>query len=150
MTFDPSLSLDDLNKLGQGNLISHLSIKFTAIRPDSLVASMPVDHRTKQPYGILHGGASLALSETLGSAGSWLIIDKDSQDAVGLEINANHLRAVESGTITGEAHALHLGRRTHVWSIHIRQGERLICVSRHTVMVIEKGKDGLLESLSPK
>ena len=100
---------------------------------------MPVDERTKQPYGLLHGGASCALAETIGSVGSHLVVDPDKLMCVGLEINANHLRSVKSGWVTATAKALHLGGSTHVWDIKIHDdNQKLICVSRLTVAIIKK------------
>jgi 1,4-dihydroxy-2-naphthoyl-CoA hydrolase len=98
---------------------------------------MPVDHRTRQPYGLLHGGASVALAETLGSVASAFVVDRRQYNAVGLEINANHLRGVREGFVTGIARPLHLGKTTHVWDIRIYdEKEKLVCVSRLTVAII--------------
>ena len=100
---------------------------------------MPVDHRTKQPYGLLHGGASVALAETLGSIGSALVVDQSKFNCVGLEINANHLRSVRDGFVTGIARPIHIGASTHVWDIRITdQRDKLVCISRLTVAVIKK------------
>lgn len=130
-------SLDDLNRMGEGNLLEHLGIRFVEIGDDYLVATMPVDYRTQQPFGLLHGGASVALAESMGSVGSHLCIDTERYYCVGLEINANHLRAVRSGSVKGVARPLHLGRRTQVWDIRIYdEQERLVCVSRLTLAVL--------------
>ena len=128
--------LDQLNTLSRGTAIEALGIVFTAAGDDWLQATMPVDARTRQPYGLLHGGASVLLAETLGSSAGNLCVAQ-GQVCVGLEINANHLRAVRSGQVTGTARALHVGGRTQVWQIHIEDGRgRLCCVSRLTLAVV--------------
>lgn len=120
---------------------SFLDIVFTEFTPQSLTATMPVDTRTTQPWGILHGGASVVLAETLGSYASSLVIDLDQFMPVGLEINANHLRPVSQGLVKGVCHSIHLGRKTHVWDIKIYdQNQKLACISRLTVAIIEKNK----------
>lgn len=125
-----------LNALGRNTMGDHLGILFTEIGDDFLKATMPVDHRTKQPYGLLHGGASCVLAETIGSVASALVIDPLNQKCVGLEINANHIRAVRDGIVTAIAKPLHLGATTHVWDIRITDPqERLVCISRLTVAV---------------
>jgi len=132
-----STSLDALNALSRGTAMEPLGIKFTEIGADYLRATMPVDARTHQPFGLLHGGASVLLAETLGSTAGALCVS-DSHRVVGLEINANHLRAVRSGIVTGTARAVHLGRSTQVWEIRIEDAEgRLVCISRLTVAVIQ-------------
>jgi uncharacterized protein (TIGR00369 family) len=101
---------------------------------------MPVDARTVQPYGLLHGGASVALAETLGSTGAAMCVDAAEYQVVGQEINANHVRAARSGLVTGTARAVHLGGRTHVWSIEIvNDSQKLLCISRITMAVIKRG-----------
>lgn len=116
-----------------------LGIGFTEIGDNYLKARMPVDNRTRQPYGLLHGGASAALAETLGSVASALVIDQSQYDCVGLEINANHIRGVKEGYVFGTAIPLHIGRSTHVWDIKIYDDrEKLVCVSRLTVAIIRK------------
>jgi uncharacterized protein (TIGR00369 family) len=131
-------TLDELNA-PSGTMIAHLGIKFTEIGPDYLRGTMPVDDRTRQPYGLLHGGASVALAETLGSMASSMSVDAEFQ-CVGQEINANHVRAARSGLVTGTAKAAHLGGRTHVWTIDIvNEAGKLVCVSRLTVAVIKRG-----------
>ncbi|MGO1540667.1 MAG: hotdog fold thioesterase [Luteimonas sp.] len=113
-----------------------LGIVFTEIGPDFLRATMPVDARTHQPYGLLHGGASALLAETLGSTAGMLCVD-EGRGCVGIEVNANHLRAVRSGIVTGTARPLHVGRSTQVWEIRIEDaGGRLVCVSRLTLAVV--------------
>jgi 1,4-dihydroxy-2-naphthoyl-CoA hydrolase len=122
------------------SLPKHLGIEFTEIGADFLRGRMPVDDRTKQPYGILHGGASVALAETLGSTAAGLAVDPDKYRVVGQEINANHVRAVSEGFVIGTARPHHIGRRSHVWEIRIAdEQERLVCISRLTMFVLEKG-----------
>jgi len=124
--------------LGAG-LMQHLGIQITAIGDDWIAATMPVDARTRQPAGLLHGGASAALAETIGSIGAYLCIDRDRYELVGTEINASHLRAVPSGYVTGTARPLRIGRRQHVWQIDITDEQgRLNCVSRLTMAILEK------------
>lgn len=128
--------LEQLNTLSRGTAIEALGIVFTAAGGDWMQATMPVDARTRQPYGLLHGGASVLLAETLGSSAGNLCV-AEGQVCVGLEINANHLRAVRTGIVTGTARPLHVGGRTQVWEIHI-EDERgwLCCVSRLTLAVV--------------
>jgi 1,4-dihydroxy-2-naphthoyl-CoA hydrolase len=133
------VSLDELQKLRRNSMVEHLDIQMTEIGPDFLRGTMPVDHRTVQPYGILHGGASVALAETLGSMAANLCVDAKTRACVGQEINANHLRQVTSGRITGTARPFHLGTRSQVWQIEIRdERERLVCISRLTMAVIDR------------
>ncbi|HTJ16430.1 MAG TPA: hotdog fold thioesterase [Steroidobacteraceae bacterium] len=121
------------------SLPKHLGIEFTEIGADFLRGRMPVDERTKQPYGILHGGASVALAETLGSTAAGLVVDPDKYRVVGQEINANHVRAVSNGFVIGTARPHHVGKRSHVWEIRITdEQERLVCISRLTMFVLEK------------
>ena len=128
-------TLDEINA-SSGTLISHLGIRFTEIGADFLRGTMPVDGRTTQPYGLLHGGASVALAETLGSMGAGMSVDAEYL-VVGQEINANHVRAVSSGLVTGTARPLHIGGRTHVWTIEIvNEAGKLVCASRLTMAVI--------------
>ena len=137
MVFRAPVSLDELNGLSRNTLIEHLGIVFTAAGEDWLRATMPVEPRTRQPYGLLHGGASVVLAETLGSSAGNLCLDTRVQMAVGLEINANHLRAVRQGVVTGTARALHVGRSTQVWEIRIEDERgRAVCVSRLTLAVV--------------
>lgn len=131
--------VDDLNAYQRETLVSHLGIRYTQVGEDFLSASMPVDARTKQPAGILHGGASVALAETLGSTGANMVLDRDKQLAVGLEINANHIRAMREGMVHGTARPLHIGGSTQVWEIRIKdEKDRLVCVSRITMAVLDK------------
>ncbi len=137
MIFRAPVCLDELNALGRGTLIEHLGIVFTGAGEDWVQATMPVEPRTRQPYGLLHGGASVVLAETLGSSAGNLCLDTRQQMAVGLEINANHLRAVREGTVTGTARAVHVGRSTQVWDIRIEDARgRAVCVSRLTLAVV--------------
>jgi 1,4-dihydroxy-2-naphthoyl-CoA hydrolase len=129
----------DLNQLSKGTMAEVLDITFTEIGDNYLKASMPVDNRTRQPYGLLHGGASAALAETIGSVASSLCIDTEKQICVGIEINCNHIRGKKDGLITATAEALHIGSTTHVWDIKIRdEREKLVCVSRLTVAILKK------------
>jgi len=134
--FRQAITLEQLNALSKDTAIESLGIAFTEIGTDYVRATMPVDARTHQPYGLLHGGASVLLAETLGSMAGGLCV-AEGQAVVGIEINANHVRGVRSGLVTGTARALHVGRNTHVWEIRI-EDERghLVCVSRITLAVI--------------
>ena len=136
-------TLDALNESMVGTLGEVLGIVVTRIGPDHLSGTMPVDRRTIQPYGLLHGGASVALAETLGSLGASLSIDPQRQICVGQEINANHVRAMREGTVTGTARPLHLGARSQVWDIRIvDEAQRLVCVARLTMAVLERRPPG--------
>lgn len=137
--FRKDVTPESLNKLGENTLSDLLGIRFTAIGDDFLEATMPVDKRTHQPFGLLHGGASVALAETMGSVAGSCCIDVDKQMCVGLEINANHLRGVREGFVKGITKPIHLGKKTHVWEIRIlNQKEELICISRITLAVLDK------------
>ena len=130
-------SLEGANKISKNTLVEHVGIEFTEIGHDWIKASMPVDKRTHQPMGLLHGGASVALAETLGSTGANLACD-EGYAGVGLEINANHIRGVRSGHVHGTAKAVHIGRTTHVWSIEIVDDEgKMVCLSRLTMAIIK-------------
>lgn len=136
--FDPAFSLAHLEGLGANTMGEHLGIEWTEVGPDYIKARMPVDHRTKQPYGLLHGGASVALAETLGSVGAAMTVDPARYIAVGMEINANHVRSVREGYVTGIARPLHKGGTTQVWEIRIEDGKgKLICISRLTVAILK-------------
>lgn len=139
MVFREPVSIDVLNGLSRGNMLEHLGIAFTAAGEDWLSATMPVDARTRQPYGLLHGGASVVLAETLGSSAGNLCVDPATHLCVGVEINANHIRAVTAGLVTGTARALHVGRSLQVWEIGIadEQGRR-VCASRLTLAVVPR------------
>jgi 1,4-dihydroxy-2-naphthoyl-CoA hydrolase len=133
------ITIADLNKMSANTMVSNIGIEFLAIGPDFITAKMPVDARTIQPYGLLHGGATVALAETLGSVAAHASIDASKYMAVGLEINANHVKSIRSGYVYGKAYPLHVGKRTHVWEIKIRnEAEELISISRITVSIIEK------------
>ncbi len=135
--FDKTISIERIKDLGKDSMAGFLGMEWNEIGEDYLRLSMSVNERTTQVYGILHGGASCALAETVGSVASALVIDQDKFYCVGLEINANHIRSVRSGLVIGTATPLHLGRTTHVWDIKIRdEMQKLVCVSRHTVAII--------------
>ena len=137
--FPDYIELEVLNNMSEGCMVAHLGIEFTEVGPDYLVATMPVDHRTKQPMGLLHGGASVALAETMGSVGATLCIDLNKQHAVGLEINTNHIKSARSGFVTGRATAIHIGRGTQVWSIEIKnENEELVAISRITMAILDR------------
>lgn len=137
------LPLETLNAGGKGTLMGPLGIEFTEIGEDFVRGTMPVDARTHQPYGLLHGGASVALAETLGSMGANMCVDSTRYLCVGQEINANHLKSVRSGRVTGTARPLHVGMRSQVWSIEIvNDSGALVCVSRLTVAVIQRPEAG--------
>lgn len=136
--FNPEMTVAAINQMNAGTLVANLGIEFTEIGDDFMRARMPVDSRTLQPYGLLHGGASIALAETLGSLASTALIDLSMQTVVGLDINGNHLRPVRSGFVIGTVRPIHIGRRTHVWEIHIEdENERLVNISRLTMMVLD-------------
>lgn len=131
-------SIEKLQERHKDTLINHLDIRLTEIGEDYLCGEMPVDHRTVQPMGILHGGASVALAETLGSVAANLVVDREKKACVGLEINANHLKSVRSGKVIGTARPVHIGSSTQVWSIEIRnEAGQLTCISRITMAVLD-------------
>lgn len=139
MVFLSRPSLDQLNFTREETMVNHLGIVFTGIGDDFLEATMPVDHRTKQPMGLLHGGANVALAETLGSVASSLTIDLEKKSCVGLEINANHVRSVKEGKVKGIAKPIHLGKSTQIWEIKIfNEAEQLCCISRITMAILDK------------
>lgn len=139
MLFKDNLDLDFLNNLGKNSMVDFLGIKFTKIGDDFLEATMPVNERTKQPMGLLHGGANMVLAETLGSVASTLMTDPDKQYCVGLEINANHLKSVASGIVRGVTQPIHVGKKTQVWEIKIfSEKDELTCISRITLAVLDK------------
>ena len=134
--FRRTIALDALNALSRGTAMEPLGIAFTEIGPDYLRGTMPVDARTRQPYGLLHGGASVLLAETLGSTAGGLCVD-EGQGVVGIEINANHLIGVREGLVTGTARPLHVGRSTQVWEIRIEDAAgKPVCISRITLAVL--------------
>ncbi|OJW85266.1 MAG: hypothetical protein BGO69_06510 [Bacteroidetes bacterium 46-16] len=133
------LSLKMLNAQSADTMAEALGIEFTEIGDDHLCATMPVNKTTKQPYGLLHGGASAALAETIGSVASWLCIDREMEICTGIEINCNHVRGKTKGIVTARAEPLHIGAKTHVWDIKIRdEKDKLVCVSRLTVAILKK------------
>lgn len=132
-------TLEELRNLNQNTLTSYIGIQLTEIGPDFLKGTMPVDHRTVQPMGIVHGGASVALAETLGSIAANMVVNTAEKVCVGLEINANHVRSASSGTITGIAQPLHLGSSTQVWTIQMSNDKgQLTCTSRITMAVLQR------------
>jgi 1,4-dihydroxy-2-naphthoyl-CoA hydrolase len=137
--FNKQLSLEEIKPLGKDTMGEYIGIEWTELGENYIKAKMPVDHRTKQPYGLLHGGASCVLSETIGSVASAMVVDHSKFVCVGLEINANHVRSARSGFVTGIATPLHLGSNTHVWDIKIYDEiQKLVCVSRLTVAIIPR------------
>jgi 1,4-dihydroxy-2-naphthoyl-CoA hydrolase len=139
MIFKTTVDLTTINKLGLNSLVSHLDIEFVEAGEDFLTARMPVDDRTRQPFGILHGGASAALAESVGSVAATLCLDLSQYSVVGLEINANHLKPVKDGYVYGTARPVHVGHRTHVWEIRITdEAQKLVCISRLTLMIVNK------------
>ena len=137
--FKPGIKLENLTKSSNNTMVSHLGIEFTELGDDSITAKMPVDHRTHQPLGLLHGGASVALAETLGSVAASCCLDLTIQYCVGLEINANHIKSVKSGYVFGTTKPLHVGKKTHVWEIRIvNEANELVCISRITMAIIDK------------
>ena len=140
MAFRKPIDISVLNANSRGTMIEHLGIVITEAGDDWLRGTMPVDGRTKQPFGLLHGGASVALAETLGSMAGNLCVDNAREMVVGLEINANHLRAAREGIVTGTARALHVGRSTQVWEIRIEnEAGKPVCISRLTLAVVPAG-----------
>jgi len=133
------VTIQMLNDLSVNTMVAHLGITFTEVGDDFLVAKMPVDHRTHQPLGLLHGGASVALAETLGSVAAHICVDPQTQYCVGLEINANHVKGIRSGFVFGKTTPIHIGKKTQVWDIRItNEQNELICVSRITMAVIDR------------
>jgi len=139
------ITLEELDRQSRGSMSEYLDIRFAEIGPDYLRASMPVDHRTVQPFGLLHGGASVTLAETLGSVGANCCVDASRFYCVGQEINANHIRSARNGRVMGTARPIHLGARSHVWEIRIEDERgKLTCISRFTVAVVEAAQPKLL------
>lgn len=136
---DPSIK--DLDWMNKDTLAESLHIRITEIGDDFIKGTMPVDERTKQPFGLLHGGASVALAETLGSVASWLMVNPELFIGVGIEINANHIKAVRSGVVTGICKPIHVKGRNHIWEIKIYNEEGdLTCISRFTCAIVSKDK----------
>ena len=139
MIWSQKPDLEKLNQFCQNTMCESLGIRFTEIGENYLLATMPVDQRTKQPMGLLHGGASVALAETLGSVASAFCVRDSSKTPVGIEINANHLKSARSGLVTGKVTSLKLGQSLHVWNIEIHnEAHELICACRLTVMIVDK------------
>ncbi len=137
--FNKSLSIEQVKPISKGTMAEYIGIELTEIGENYIKGRMPVDHRTQQPYGLLHGGASATFAETLGSIASAFVIDYANFICVGLEINANHIRGVKQGFVYGTASALHIGSTTHVWDIKMYdEQEKLICVSRLTVAILKR------------
>ncbi len=137
--FKKDLVISEIVSMGDPSMGEHLGIELIEVGDDFLKGRMPVDHRTKQPFGLLHGGASCVLAETLGSIGSALIIDSSKFMCVGIEINANHIRSARQGFVTGTATPIHIGATTHVWDIRINdEQDKLVCISRLTVAILKK------------
>ena len=135
------IDLEKLNHFAKNTLIEHLSIKFSHIGNDSLSATMPVNSTTHQPLGYLHGGATLTLAESLGSFASFLLIDPEKENVFGLEINANHIRSKKSGIVTATAKAIHIGSKTHIWDIQVKdESQKLISIVRLTNIVVDARK----------
>ncbi len=139
MIWAKKISLDEIDAFLKNSIEEQLGIKIVEVGDDYIKATMPVDHRTRQPFGILHGGASVVLAESLGSFASYLIIKSKDQIGAGIEVNANHIRSVSEGIVTGIVRPIHLGNQLHVWEIKIRdQKNKLVCISRLTVAIINK------------
>jgi 1,4-dihydroxy-2-naphthoyl-CoA hydrolase len=137
------LSLEALNATGSGTIMRPLDIVFTEIGGDFIRGTMPVNERTRQPHGLLHGGASVALAETLGSTGASMCIDRSRYLCVGQDINANHVRSARNGLVTGTARPVHIGGRSQVWNIDItNESGALVCVSRLTMAVLRRPSSG--------
>lgn len=139
MIFTKNLSLDFLNNLAKDTMTSHIGIEFIEVGEDYITATMPVDDRTKQSYGMLHGGANVVLAETLGSVAANFTVDTERQYCVGLEINANHLKSATDGFVKGTARPIHIGKKTQVWEIRIvNPKDQLTCISRLTMAVLDR------------
>ena len=137
--FKTKMTLEALNSWSPNTMAGTLGIEFTSIGEDYLEARMPVDHRTHQPFGLLHGGASVALAETMGSVAATMCIDSTAQFCVGLEVNANHIRSAREGFVKGITKPIHIGKKTQVWEIKISTMEGdLVCISRITMAVLDK------------
>lgn len=137
--FKEGITVEFINQWSRNTMSENIGIEFTLIGEDFLEARMPVDHRTHQPLGLLHGGASVALAETMGSVAATLCVDTAKQFCVGLDINANHLRSVKSGFVKGITKPIHIGKKTQVWEIRItNEANELVCISRITMAVLDK------------
>jgi 1,4-dihydroxy-2-naphthoyl-CoA hydrolase len=137
--FKSPFTVDQLNKMCANNMLEHVGMVFTNVGEDFIEAKMPVDHRTHQPFGILHGGASVVLAESLGSIAAAMCVDMQKQICVGLDINANHIKSVRDGFVYGKVEPIHIGKTTHVWEIKIvNEKTELVCISRITMAVLDK------------
>jgi 1,4-dihydroxy-2-naphthoyl-CoA hydrolase len=137
--FSQEVTIQAMNQMFANTMVSHLGIEVIRMGEDFIEAKMPVDHRTHQPLGLLHGGASVSLAETLGSIAATCCIDMSKQYCVGLEINANHIKSVKSGFVFGITKPVHIGKKTHVWEIRItNEQQELVCISRITMAIIDK------------
>lgn len=137
--FKEGVTLEVLNRMSANTLVDHIGIQFTGIGDDYIEATMPVDARTHQPLGLLHGGASVVLAETLGSVAATCCVDISKQYCVGLEINANHIKSARSGVVTGITRPIHIGGKTQIWEIRItNEAKELVCISRITMAVLDK------------
>lgn len=136
------VSLEEINSYNKNTLMGHLGIECVEVGDDYVVATMPVDHRTHQPMGLLHGGASAALIESIGSMGSTLLLDVTKEVPVGVEVNANHLGGMKSGTVRAVGKIVHAGARTHVWQVDLKDEEtgHMVCTGRLTVMIVPRKK----------
>ncbi|MEI6874985.1 MAG: hotdog fold thioesterase [Spirochaetota bacterium] len=139
MALFKDVDIGELNELGKNTMVDHIGIEITEVGDDYLKGRMPVDGRTTQPFGLLHGGASAAFAETLGSIAGTILVDREREACVGLEINANHIRSARSGYVYGTARPIHIGSSTQVWDIRIEDERgKLVCVSRLTLAVVKK------------
>lgn len=137
--FIQEVTIEAVNKMCQNTMVDHLGIEIVELGKDYLVAKMPVDQRTRQPMGLLHGGASVVLAETIGSIAALLSVNQKLQYCVGLEVNANHVKSVKSGHVFGRTKSIHLGKRTQIWEINITNDQdELVCISRLTMAIIDK------------
>ena len=137
--FPDNITIDEINRMSANTLVTHLEIEFTEIGKDYIIAKMPVSDKTRQPFGLLHGGASVSLAETLGSVAASLIVVPQGKIPVGLEINANHIKSKKDGYVYGKVTPVHIGRTTHLWEIKITdEEEKLIAVSKITVAILDK------------
>ena len=137
--FNSQINVEVLNQMSKGNMVEHLGIEFLEIGKNFIKARMPVDKRTMQPLGLLHGGASVVLAETLGSVAANFMVNPEKQYCVGLEINANHIRSAREGFVTGITTPVHIGKKTQIWEIRITdESDELVCISRLTMAVMDK------------
>lgn len=134
-------TIEILQQMSKGNMLTHIGIEFIEVGDDFIKAKMPVDYRTHQPLGLLHGGASVVLAESLGSSAGSFCVNTPDEYVVGIEINANHIKSVRSGFVIGIAQPIHIGKHTHIWSVKIKnEQEQLVCISRITLQVLQSKK----------